>query len=1026
VYGSDYEDHRSLEEKGGTHSTITFNDTWQLKANQLDWSRQTTTTKDGNGSYTNFAQQKESHPPFAGHTPYYVSSYTLHEEFDWSSVTVEFQQSESGAVSGGSMTIGLENGFGTLVGHWEGCIEIPPGFWDKSGLDTRDEYKGTAVWLQSSGVDGSQSYDALVINDVNGRLEAFTVWLNPIPTPDPPIELPPEQDYPPETYQEQLSSMGFCSPSYYTTYFGANLPSRYLHGGLPITETGSYFIPGQSSGSSGEEDSGDSETLPDPLAGGPWFRVADSTSTSSSDSLIVGLNVGMLTVISGSSQQAVKDSVILPEGPSYLEMALDWGVDKIRQIVGDENLVNATDTQLLLGTAGVVSVTVVGAWLAPATVAGGAVAGVAYGVASNIAQQLDSGATWNTLSISQIADAGITGGIVGGVMGMAGGIVGGVTKVIPGGCIAIKAVAGFGAVQTFSSSYDSFNRGNYWSAGVELGAGIICLADMAKASCFVAGTQVVRYVVAPSLITANDTSQPGEDRPEGWNAPYLVLAAATLSVGLASSGRKEKKRRRRRDDAREIHNLLFGQDDWNDDPLDDLPSTRLKEGSSSDTAWQAQIDELCESLFNSAVVDGEISLSDGGMGATGVPPVPLNGGLPSRPQASPACSTIPTAVPTAKPALRESRSRMPDTSSASQTLAGCQWHSTKTVVGGQLRSLLLALSLIASSLFFFRGMPSTWWSSVPPSPPPVTLAAGGSTPEYVTTSIEDLRVGDWVLAQNPEVSDAEREAAEPIEPDLWRKLTLRMQKPDGGRLDIELLRPAAWLEEIEAEPGAILDVDLPELGAEGEAEILAVESCPPIDAPPSPDCRVVTGRFCHASAEVLDLRVTGLPEPIGVTANHPFWSEDRQAFLPASHLHPGERLRTADDQLCSVVSLRPAPAQAVYNIEVDLEHVYFVSTSGILVHNACGKKDKAEAPSSAVTATPRSAAARSQYLRSLADDHRTPSWMKPWLREGKVPPGHQVDHIKPLSIGDPDTPANIRLQGTDLHRTHHRFYRPWE
>jgi hypothetical protein len=75
-------------------------------------------------------------------------------------------------------------------------------------------------------------------------------------------------------------------------------------------------------------------------------------------------------------------------------------------------------------------------------------------------------------------------------------------------------------------------------------------------------------------------------------------------------------------------------------------------------------------------------------------------------------------------------------------------------------------------------------------------------------------------------------------------------------------------------------------------------------------------------------------EPTGVTANHPFWSEDRQAFLPAGHLSPGERLRTAADQLCSVVSLGPARAQSVYNIEVDLEHVYFVSRSGILVHNA--------------------------------------------------------------------------------------------
>jgi len=79
-----------------------------------------------------------------------------------------------------------------------------------------------------------------------------------------------------------------------------------------------------------------------------------------------------------------------------------------------------------------------------------------------------------------------------------------------------------------------------------------------------------------------------------------------------------------------------------------------------------------------------------------------------------------------------------------------------------------------------------------------------------------------------------------------------------------------------------------------------------------------------------------------------------------------------------------------------------------------------------VTATVRSQAAKQQFLRSLADNPNTPSWMKPWLSNGRVPPGYEVDHIKPLSIGGPDTPVNMRLQGTDLHRTHHKYYRPWE
>jgi len=79
-----------------------------------------------------------------------------------------------------------------------------------------------------------------------------------------------------------------------------------------------------------------------------------------------------------------------------------------------------------------------------------------------------------------------------------------------------------------------------------------------------------------------------------------------------------------------------------------------------------------------------------------------------------------------------------------------------------------------------------------------------------------------------------------------------------------------------------------------------------------------------------------------------------------------------------------------------------------------------------VTGSVRNEAAARQYLRSLADDYRTPSWMKPWLRDGRRPPSYEIDHMEPLSVGGSDTPANMRLQGADLHDIHHRFFRPWE
>jgi len=79
-----------------------------------------------------------------------------------------------------------------------------------------------------------------------------------------------------------------------------------------------------------------------------------------------------------------------------------------------------------------------------------------------------------------------------------------------------------------------------------------------------------------------------------------------------------------------------------------------------------------------------------------------------------------------------------------------------------------------------------------------------------------------------------------------------------------------------------------------------------------------------------------------------------------------------------------------------------------------------------VTGATRSTAARSEFLQGMAEGGKAPSWMNQWLQQGKVPPGYNVDHIKPLSIGGPDTPANMRLLDIDMHKTHHQFYRPWE
>lgn len=71
----------------------------------------------------------------------------------------------------------------------------------------------------------------------------------------------------------------------------------------------------------------------------------------------------------------------------------------------------------------------------------------------------------------------------------------------------------------------------------------------------------------------------------------------------------------------------------------------------------------------------------------------------------------------------------------------------------------------------------------------------------------------------------------------------------------------------------------------------------------------------------------------------------------------------------------------------------------------------------------RSVAVRNAYLKSIAD--KLPRWMQAWISKGRVPPGYQVDHIRPLSVGGRDVIENLRLRLTADHVRRHRFYHPW-
>ena len=201
---------------------------------------------------------------------------------------------------------------------------------------------------------------------------------------------------------------------------------------------------------------------------------------------------------------------------------------------------------------------------------------------------------------------------------------------------------------------------------------------------------------------------------------------------------------------------------------------------------------------------------------------------------------------------------------------------------------------------------------------------------HATRKIEDISVGDRVLAFNPLLSPEEHLAPDPNAGE-WRQIDLAITKADGYRLDITLLRPIDWLEAQEARLGGTILLDIPEMNAYGEAQVLSISQCPPIRPG---DGRVVVGKFRHTSGDIIDLGVGGVSEPIGTTADHPFWSETREEFVEAGDLKIGELLLSVTGEAVPVTSLsRRGPPEPVYNLQVHSEHVYFVSSEGVLVHN---------------------------------------------------------------------------------------------
>lgn len=193
-----------------------------------------------------------------------------------------------------------------------------------------------------------------------------------------------------------------------------------------------------------------------------------------------------------------------------------------------------------------------------------------------------------------------------------------------------------------------------------------------------------------------------------------------------------------------------------------------------------------------------------------------------------------------------------------------------------------------------------------------------------------------IYKQSPNPDDYEE-----IEPEHWRTIDFTINLPNGARCDFWLTRPLPWLEALGIKVGEFAELSMPEMGVMGPALVKSIKPCKPSNSEPNTPVpagkklRRVTGRFVTTNAELLDLFVQGLAEPIGATASHPFYSVDRGTWVAAGNLRPGERLRTESGLALFLRAERKPGTATVYNIEVHKSHNFYVSKANLLVHNEC-------------------------------------------------------------------------------------------
>jgi len=203
------------------------------------------------------------------------------------------------------------------------------------------------------------------------------------------------------------------------------------------------------------------------------------------------------------------------------------------------------------------------------------------------------------------------------------------------------------------------------------------------------------------------------------------------------------------------------------------------------------------------------------------------------------------------------------------------------------------------------------------------------------SKIEEIEVGQRVVTTDdawPAISTSSAPDQTHVIPETWRLVTLFMPSPNGDvyGLLVRTLRPLGWIGERNAAPGSWVEYSLDELNLTGQAHVVSVEDC--VEIEPGPGC-VVLSTLTHVSDCVLRLDVEGVESPLELTPGHRLFSEDRETWIQACQLRIGENLRTKAGPRRIVSIDAELGVHRVFNIEVETDHCYCVSSIGVLSHN---------------------------------------------------------------------------------------------